>query len=152
MPLCQLCKMQAVAPDLVKFEGKNYHIVCARNKQDRVSLLNTVCRIFHFKGPGPKVLSQVKHFYQTGKYTYKGMERALIYHYEIKDGSIAKADEGIGIVPYVYQEAQDYFRHLERNVNKLEEAITKRAEPKIVKVAPQTIKKTYKEIDLSTLE
>ena len=43
------------------------------------------------------------------KYTYKGILQALVYFYEIKGNDKSKANGSIGIVPFVYQEAFDYF-------------------------------------------
>ena len=40
------------------------------------------------------------------------MLKALVYFYEIKGGDKSKANGGIGIVPYVYQNAYNYFYEL----------------------------------------
>ena len=48
-------------------------------------------------------------------YTYKGMAQALEYFYEIKENSIEKSCGGIGIVPYIYQEAIDFYKQIEED-------------------------------------
>ena len=37
------------------------------------------------------------------------MLKTLIYWYEIKGNSIEKANGGIGIIPYVYKDASEYY-------------------------------------------
>ena len=40
------------------------------------------------------------------------MLKALIYFFEVKGNSIEKANNGIGILPYIYQEAYQYYYSL----------------------------------------
>lgn len=40
------------------------------------------------------------------------MLKALVYWFEIKGHSIEKANGGIGIIPYVYQQAYEYYYSL----------------------------------------
>ena len=46
------------------------------------------------------------------EYTHSGILKALIYFFEIKGNSIDKANGGIGIVPYVYKDAYNYYYSL----------------------------------------
>lgn len=43
------------------------------------------------------------------EYTFSGIKRTLQYFYEIKSNPIEKSNGGIGIVPWVYEEARQYF-------------------------------------------
>ena len=43
------------------------------------------------------------------EYTHSGILKALIYFFEIKGNSIDKANGGIGIVPYIYKDAYNYY-------------------------------------------
>ena len=43
-------------------------------------------------------------------YTYSGILKTLKYWFEIKKGDLEKANGGIGIVPYVYDDAFLYWR------------------------------------------
>ena len=54
---------------------------------------------------------QIKDFLAEG-YTASGILKTLIYGYEIKHNDISKAMGGIGIVPYVYKQALDYYYNL----------------------------------------
>lgn len=52
------------------------------------------------------------------------MHKALKYFYELKGNDIKKANGGIGIIPYVYSQAHDYYYSLweakQKNENKIE--------------------------------
>lgn len=65
---------------------------------------------------------QIEQFRKEYGYTYSGMLKTLIYHYEIKGGDIEKARGGIGIVSYVYQDAEKYYYNIwaaqQQNVGK----------------------------------
>lgn len=45
-------------------------------------------------------------------FSYSGILSTLKYWYEIKGNSIAKANEGLGIVPYVYSDAKKYYESI----------------------------------------
>lgn len=46
------------------------------------------------------------------KYTYSGMLKALIYFYEVKGNNKNKANGGIGIIPFIYKDAYNYYYNL----------------------------------------
>ena len=59
-----------------------------------------------------RIRKQINTFRDEYKYTYSGILKSLIYFYEIKGNKIDKANGGIGIVPYVYDEAKTYYQRL----------------------------------------
>lgn len=58
-----------------------------------------------------KIKKQIKDYVTNYGYTYSGIQKALIYYYEVKGNKFdeGKAQGGIGIVPYVYQSAFNYY-------------------------------------------
>ena len=68
-----------------------------------------------------RVKKQIKDFKEQGM-SYSGMLKSLIYFYEVKGNSKEKANGGIGIVPFVYKDAYNYYYDLfmaqQRNENK----------------------------------
>ena len=56
-----------------------------------------------------RVRKQIKQYREEYNYTYSGIHKALVYFYEVKGNSTEKANGGIGIVPYVYQNAYNYY-------------------------------------------
>ena len=59
-----------------------------------------------------RVKKQIKDYKSEYNYTYSGMLKTLIWFYEIKGNSKEKANGGIGIIPFVYKNACDYYYSL----------------------------------------
>ena len=63
----------------------------------------------------PRVWKQLKEYKDTRNehgepmYTYSGMLKTLIWWYEIKHNDVEKANGGIGIIPFVYNDALKYY-------------------------------------------
>lgn len=55
---------------------------------------------------------QINQYITDYQYTYTGMLQSLVYYYEIKKGSKDKAQGRIGIIPYIYEEAHNYYLDL----------------------------------------
>ena len=100
----ELVPLEEKDPDLVKLE----EYIKALMQEDFI---------------GPRVRKQIKDFQEQYSYSYSGMLKSLIYFYEVKGNSKANADKyGIGIIPYVYKDAYNYYYDLflakSRNDNK----------------------------------
>ena len=79
-------------------------------------------------------------------YTWTGMLKTLIYFFEVKNNSTSKAGGSIGIIPYEYQHAHDYYFSIwkaqQLNVNKkIENYIPEVIEIKIPPPVPQPKKR-----------
>lgn len=61
-----------------------------------------------FGNPNPRVWKQLKEYKELG-YTYSGIHKTLVWWYDLKHNDIEKANGGIGIIPYVYEEASKYY-------------------------------------------
>lgn len=59
-----------------------------------------------------RVKQQLKSFKEEYNYSYSGILKSLVYFYEVKGNSIDKANGGIGIVPFIYQDAFNYYYSL----------------------------------------
>ena len=97
--------------------GKYVHKACQaleekREKTDKEQLEDYIKDLFGTTYIDPRVRAQIKKYVEEFNYTYSGIRKALIYHYEIKGGDKSKANGGIGIVPYVYQAAYEYHYNL----------------------------------------
>ena len=60
----------------------------------------------------PRVRKQLNQYVEEYNYTYSGMLKALIYFYEIKGNSVEKANGGVGIIPWIYKDAYNYYYNL----------------------------------------
>jgi hypothetical protein len=56
----------------------------------------------------PKYMKQISSYARDYNFTYSGMLKALKYWYEVKHHTI-DAERGVGIIPYVYKNAYDYY-------------------------------------------
>ena len=67
-----------------------------------------------------KIRKQIKDSKTQYGYSYSGMQKTLYWFYEIKNNPIEKAKGSIGIIPYIYKEAYNYFYniYLAQEVNK----------------------------------
>lgn len=59
-------------------------------------------------------------FHKKG-YTDVGILLTLKYWFEVKQGDLAKANNGMGIVPFIYEDAQKYYQNILEKQEKLEQ-------------------------------
>lgn len=89
---------------------------------DKEDLEKYIMKLFNEQYVNAKIKKQISTFIEEYHYTYSGMKKALIYFYEVKKNDIAKANGGIGIIPYCYKQAYDYYYSLwlaqQKNENK----------------------------------
>lgn len=139
---CAYCDGQVDKDIAERYNDKNYHADCCKKQKDRDELISYICNLFGLKKPGPVVYSQLKRFVEVQKYTYEGILHSLQYFYDVKKGSKQKANQAIGIVPYVYDEAQDYYTKLSYKQDKVAEVVSKQMEktPVVIRVKKQEIK------------
>ena len=127
---CYYCKSQKnkiEKSEAVRINDKNFHPKCAKLYQDKKELQELICEIFNLKAPGPKNNAYISKFYNEGM-TFRGMKYSLEYFYKIKKNSIEKSNEGIGIIPYIYEEAKQYYNKGETAKKKAEMALEKNKE------------------------
>lgn len=55
------------------------------------------------------VMKQIKKYQTENNYTLSGIRKSLMYFYEVEHGEKDKANGAIGIVPFTYQKAFDYY-------------------------------------------
>lgn len=88
-------------------------------------------------------------------YTNKGIALSLQYFYEIQKGDSSKSYGGIGIVPYIYEDAFLYYQKEEAERRRLQTLLRHQQEEKreeIVVAAPKKVnKKKNKEFSLEDI-
>ncbi len=99
-------------------EGRRYlHIECwarkeankTQDEKDKEALEDYIKELFKLTVIPIKIEKQINSFHNEYNYTYTGIKKALVYHFEVKQGDIKQANGGIGIVPYVYEQARQYY-------------------------------------------
>lgn len=75
------------------------------DREKLIEYINTL-----FKEPNWKLINkQLKDYTEQEHYSYSGILKSLVYFYQVKKNSIEKAKNSIGIVPYIYQDAYNYY-------------------------------------------
>lgn len=132
-------------PKANRYAHKSCHEQAQSNKtQEERDYEALVEYIKHLLGPAPnpRVWKQLKEYRDIYGYTYSGIHKTLIWWYELKHNDIEKANGGIGIVPYVYNDASQYYfslylaqianedKDIEQCVTKVREFIIEPPQPK----------------------
>ena len=103
----------------VPIEGKKRyaHTLCfnraqsaaQENEENKLQLEEYIKELFNYKTLPDPVNRQIREYITDKNYTYKGILKALKYFYEVKSGDKEKAHGRIGIVPYDYEDAHNYY-------------------------------------------
>jgi hypothetical protein len=118
--VCKYCKkrFRKTEEEYIQITNSQYaHAACVeleskREKTDAEKLVEYVMKLFGYEYVPPRAKKQINDYIREYNYTHSGMLKALIYYYEIRGGDVDKAHDGIGILPYIYAEARDYYFNL----------------------------------------
>lgn len=82
-------------------------------KVDKNSELNElkdyINKLYGKKANWAIITKQIKDYHKNYDYSYSGILKTLKYFYEVQNHSIEDSNGGIGIVPYTYDAAYDYY-------------------------------------------
>lgn len=126
---------------------------------DRDALWYYIYRLFGQYGDDKPVsdwnVTQMMKFKNQGM-TYKGQLLTLKYFFEIKKSSVEKSNGSIGIIPWIYSEAAEYYAQKEKEQKAISDAIKAQLEKDRVEIKynPSNYinkKKKKKEIDLNSI-
>jgi len=113
-------------------------------------LMDCIKEIYKDNANYALIKKQIKQYQEKYNYTLSGIQKSLVYFYKIKGNSIDKSGGGIGIVPFVYRDAYNYYYSLfvaqSQNENKNLQQITSKIKEIIIK--PPKIKKKIRFFDL----
>ena len=155
MPKCPYCNNEVKEEDAI-YNTKTkryYHEQCYNILLEKKQLTDYICELFNYKKPSVKIYQQMASYYEHGV-SYADMLLALKYFYEIKKGDINKSQGGIGIIPYVINEAKEFvtLEKIEQDklIKKFENNVIEQKETKIIHIAEQR-NKQKKIIDINAL-
>lgn len=89
--------------------AKIHYVDKSQEEKDYQALEEYIKNLFNEDYVSARIKKQIKEMREEYGYTYSGMLKTLVWWYEIKKNSVEKANEGIGIIPYVYKNACDYY-------------------------------------------
>ena len=105
-----------------------------QENKDREELYDYIMKLFNISFVDPKIQKKIKKYIEENNYTYTGIKKALVYCFEIKGNSVEKANGGIGIVPYVYTQAYNYYYSLWLAQQKNEDKVVQEYIPKVKEI------------------
>ncbi len=156
MKKCPVCNNEVKEEEAI-FNTKTkryYHEACYQSLLDRKNLCDYICEVYGYKGPTPKMYQQMTAYYERG-ISYADMLLSLKYFYEVEKGDPNKAQQGIGIIPYVIDRAKEYatLEELEKKklLEKFEQKINNNPEPKTILIKNKESRKNRKNIDINNL-
>ena len=85
-----------------------------QDEKDYDALADYIEKLFGVGYISAKIAKQIKDMRTTYGYTYSGMLGTLMYWYEVRGGVLEKANGGVGIVPYKYDEAKEYYLKIQQ--------------------------------------
>ena len=131
-------------------ERRYAHLTCAiaaeneksQAEKDKEDLENYIMNLLGEEFISPKVRKQISNYIETYNFTYSGMKKALVYFYEVKGNDKSKANGGIGIIPYVYRDAYNYYYSIWLANQKNEDKIVPNYKPIVreVRIPPPQLK------------
>lgn len=103
-------------------------------KRDKQTLEDYIKELFGYTNIPEKVNRQIKKYIKENNYSYSGIYKTLKYWFEVKKGDIEKANGGIGIVPFTYDDAYRYWRGVWEARERNKEKITSMTEIPVVEI------------------
>jgi hypothetical protein len=150
MVKCPYCEDKLDKDESHEHKKRYYHPKCfetwQREGQDYNDLLSYIGKLYRVDTPSIMIRTQIKGLKEEG-YKYKGMELALRYFFETLDNRVQE-NKGIGIIPYVYEEAKNNFlkqRKIAESLQNLEN------DELVVYISPEKSKRKTKNIDISAI-
>jgi hypothetical protein len=93
--------------------GKN------QEEKDYEALIAYIKQKFELNTISAKISKQIANYRKDYNFTYSGMLKALIWWFDVKHNTLEKTNGGIGILPYIYNDAKTYYYglYLAQNAN-----------------------------------
>ncbi|HJR48209.1 MAG TPA: hypothetical protein VJ799_08665 [Nitrososphaeraceae archaeon] len=152
MVKCPYCEDKLDKDESHEHKKRYYHPKCyetwQREGQDYNDLLSYISELYRVDAPSIMIRKQIKDLKDEG-YKYKGMELALKYFFETLDNRVQE-NSGIGIIPYVYEEAKNNFLKQRKIAESLQNLENNEKEI-VVHINPEKSKRKSKKIDISAI-
>lgn len=153
---CPVCGFYNHKEETIYHQKRYYCKACYENKTKEAnnykSLIEYICNLYEINAPTGFMLTQIKNFKDEYNYTYKGMELTLDYFYNVKTNNCPDVDKGLGIIPYVYEEAKKFFcetRDIKKNTENTDvEDIVSKSNVICIKKSDKTQERNYKNITI----
>ena len=122
----------------------------SKEEQDKLELEEYILKLFKIDYVDARIRKQINQYREEYNSTYSGIRKALTYFYEVKGNSIEKANGGIGIVPYVYQNAYNYYLALWQAQQKNQDKVLNDYVPRVKEIVIPRPQRKVKKRELFT--
>ena len=134
--ICKYCNKTLDIREAVKITtGCFAHPECVEHLTDSEILDQYIMKIFEVDYVPPNIKKQINQYVKDYRFTYSGILKSLKYFFEVKKQPINKNSQTIGIVPYVYQQAYNYYYTIWLANQKNQDTIIEK--PKVVEIQIQ---------------
>lgn len=121
-----------------------------QEEKDKQELEEYIIKLLKIDYIDARIRKQINKYIEEYHYTYSGIHKALVYFFEIKGNDVAKAKGGIGIVPYTYKQAYDYYYALWQAQQQNRDKVIVDYKPKIKEIVIPRPQRKVKKRDLFT--
>src|SRR5699024_1314564 len=83
-------------------------LTLSSSESENAELIAYIGEKYEIPRPKGMILKQIKTYKEDFGYRYKGMELALRFFYDL-EGNHVRDDAGVGIIPYVYDRAKNFY-------------------------------------------
>lgn len=125
--ICTYCSQPITETKYKTHKKQRYHFECFAKLQgdaevvqtkiktgqrsgDAVGLNKYICELFGVETLPYVINKQIDDYTKQLHYSYSGIQKTLEYFYKIKENEVDTERVTIGIVPYVYEEAEEFYR------------------------------------------
>lgn len=116
----------------------------------REEIFNYLLKINNTESLPVQVYVAVDRYVEQYDFSYEGILNTLKYCFDIQEREIREGTTGIGIVPYFYEEAQDYYKSIQAVITQLEKTPLN-YKVKHVLYTPKANKKTLHQINIDEI-
>lgn len=110
---CPKCGTFNDKEETVFYNQRYYCKICFENAkaeaEDYKNLIAFICELYNIEAPTGWILKQIKEYKEQYGYSYIGMKTTLDYFYHIKQEEEPEEGMGVGIIPFVYDEAKKFY-------------------------------------------
>lgn len=117
----------------------------SQEQKDLEALEAYIKKLFGETTINPRTRKFINQYINEYKYTYSGILKSLVYFFEVQGNSIEKANGSIGIVPYIYDKAFQYYYALwlanQQNENKVMKDYVPTSREVVIRPPQSTVKR-----------
>lgn len=81
----------------------------SQEEKDLAALEKYIKQKFSMQTVSAKISKQIANYKRQYQFTYSGMLKALIWWFDVKNHTLEGTNDGVGILPYIYNDAKTYY-------------------------------------------